>query len=93
MNSPYGLEMVEDCVNCTLRRQSSFCSFSPGPARAIRSARSPQHFSFGSAAVSGRSKAARYLRCLFRPCEVVDNLRLGKNLDSESRRAGRSART
>jgi hypothetical protein len=30
MNSPYGLEMVEDCVNCTLRRQSSFCSFSPG---------------------------------------------------------------
>lgn len=30
MNSPYGLEMVEDCVNCTLRRQNSFCSFSPG---------------------------------------------------------------
>jgi CRP/FNR family transcriptional regulator len=29
MNSPYGLEMVEDCVSCTLRRNHGFCNFSP----------------------------------------------------------------
>lgn len=29
MNSPYGLEMVENCVSCTLREQHRFCNFSP----------------------------------------------------------------
>src|SRR4030095_13899901 len=29
MNRPYGLQMVEDCTNCTMRKNYGFCNFSP----------------------------------------------------------------
>src|SRR5689334_8278105 len=29
MNGPYGLEMIDNCVSCTLRKDRGFCNFSP----------------------------------------------------------------
>jgi len=29
MNTPYGLEIVESCSNCKLRREDCFCNLSP----------------------------------------------------------------
>jgi CRP/FNR family cyclic AMP-dependent transcriptional regulator len=30
MNTPYGLEIIESCLNCTLRKEHSFCNMSYG---------------------------------------------------------------
>jgi hypothetical protein len=33
MNTPYGLELVENCLTCKLRREGWFCSFSREPMK------------------------------------------------------------
>jgi len=35
MHSPYGLELVENCRNCSLRSNGFFCSLSSGPLKAL----------------------------------------------------------
>ena len=35
MHSPYGLELVENCRNCSLRSDGSFCNLSSAPLKAL----------------------------------------------------------
>jgi len=38
MNTPYGLEMVDSCMTCPLRKDHFFCQFSPGVLRTFSAA-------------------------------------------------------
>ena len=35
MRAPYGLEIIESCMNCKVQREGFFCRFSPSVARAV----------------------------------------------------------
>jgi CRP/FNR family transcriptional regulator len=35
MNTPYGLEIIESCMNCTLRKEHSFCNMSYGLLKSL----------------------------------------------------------
>jgi CRP/FNR family transcriptional regulator, cyclic AMP receptor protein len=37
MNTPYGLEIIESCVNCKLRKDKWFCGFSSGTLKSFSS--------------------------------------------------------
>ena len=41
MNTPYGLEIIDNCMTCTLRKDRSFCNLSTGLMRAFSAASHP----------------------------------------------------
>lgn len=64
MNTPYGLNIIDSCVTCTLRRKQWFCGLSPDALRVLAEVSHPAIYP-GSALlfVEGQSPRGAYVLC------------------------------
>ena len=64
MNTPYGLEIIDSCMNCKLRKEHSFCNMSYGLLKSL-SARSHQCTYPGEAVlfVEGQMPRGAFMLC------------------------------
>ena len=64
MNTPYGLEIIENCVSCKLRRDEWFCGLSPEVLKSFRRGQPFEHYP-GSAIlfVEGQSPRGVLVLC------------------------------
>lgn len=64
MNTPYGLEIIDNCLNCTLRRQHSFCNMSGPLLKAFSTASHPGTYPGGAVLfVEGQVPRGAFLLC------------------------------
>jgi CRP/FNR family cyclic AMP-dependent transcriptional regulator len=64
MNTPYGLEIIDNCVNCTLRKQHSFCNMSVPLLKTFSTASHPGTYPGGAVLfVEGQIPRGAYLLC------------------------------
>ena len=64
MNTPYGLEIIENCVDCKLRKDKWFCGFSPEPLRAFSAAGHLTTYPGGALLfVEGQAPRGAYVLC------------------------------
>ncbi len=64
MNTPYGLEIIDSCLNCTLRRQHSFCNMSGPLLKAFSTASHPGTYPGGAVLfVEGQVPRGAFLLC------------------------------
>jgi CRP/FNR family cyclic AMP-dependent transcriptional regulator len=64
MNTPYGLEIIESCVSCKLRRDKWFCGFSPDALQAFSSGSHLTTYPGGALLfVEGQTPRGAYVLC------------------------------
>jgi CRP/FNR family transcriptional regulator len=64
MNTPYGLEIIDSCMNCAMRKQHSFCNMSSELMKAFSSASHPSTYPGGAVLfVEGQIPRGAFLLC------------------------------
>ena len=64
MNTPYGLEIIDSCLNCRLRKQQSFCNMSGTLLKTFSSASHPGTYPGGAVLfVEGQIPRGAFLLC------------------------------
>ncbi|MGH9601061.1 MAG: Crp/Fnr family transcriptional regulator [Terriglobales bacterium] len=64
MRFPYGLQIIESCLTCTLRRDNLFCNLSPEALRSMEAIRSTATYPKGTVLfVEGQNPRGVYLLC------------------------------
>jgi CRP/FNR family transcriptional regulator len=64
MNTPYGLEIVESCQNCNLKRQNAFCNLTPPVLKAFSAVSHQTTFPGGATLfVEGQTPRGVFLLC------------------------------
>ncbi len=64
MNTPYGLEIVENCMSCKLRHERSFCGFSPETLKLLEDMSHLTTYPGGALLfVEGQAPRGAYLLC------------------------------
>ena len=66
MNTPYGLEIIENCVSCKLRQGKWFCGLSADVLKSFSAVQSFEHISRRRGLICGRPDASRRVGTLFR---------------------------
>jgi hypothetical protein len=70
MNTPYGLEIVDNCMNCKSKREECFCNLSAPVLKAF-SAISHQTIYPPGNAFCGRTVAARRVSSVYRKGQAL----------------------
>jgi CRP/FNR family cyclic AMP-dependent transcriptional regulator len=64
MRFPYGLQVIESCLTCTLRKDSLFCNLSPEALRSLEAIRSTATYPKGTVLfVEGQNPRGVFLLC------------------------------
>ena len=64
MNTPYGLNIIDSCVTCTLRRNQWFCGLSPEALKVLADVSHPAVYPGGALLfVEGQSPRGAYMLC------------------------------
>lgn len=64
MNTPYGLEIIEDCMSCKLRRKNWFCGLSPDVLKSFSAASHLSTYPGGAILfVEGQSPRGAFVLC------------------------------
>lgn len=64
MNTPYGLEIIDSCLNCKLRQQQSFCNMSGGLLKAFSAASHQSTYPGGAVLfVEGQMPRGAFVLC------------------------------
>lgn len=64
MNTPYGLEIIESCISCKLRKDQWFCQLSPDPLKLLSSASHLSTYPGGALLfVEGQMARGAYVLC------------------------------
>ncbi len=74
MNTPYGLEIVESCLTCKLRKDHWFCGLSTEVSEIAELGKPSEHVSRRRGPVRRRTDAARRLRAVLGQGEAFDHL-------------------
>ena len=77
MNTPYGLEIIESCLTCKLRKDKWFCGLSPDVLKSFSAASHLEHLPGRGFAVRRRPDTARSLCAVLGQSEAFHDLARG----------------
>jgi hypothetical protein len=93
MNTPYGLEIIESCVACKLRRGQMVLQPFPRGAEVIQRRQPSEHLPRRRCPFRRRPNAARRLRSLLGQGQALDNFSRRESTHSQNGHPGRGSGT
>jgi len=82
MNAPYGLEIIENCVTCKLRKDKWFCGLSPGVLKSFRRFQPLEYVPWRRGLVRGGPDATRRAGAVLGQGQTLDHLSRWQGVDS-----------
>src|SRR5256885_1984716 len=92
MKTPYGLEIIENCLSCKLRRKNWFCGLSPDVLKSFSAASHLSTYPGGGNLVCRGAVATGRIRALLRKGEAFHHFARRQSPHTENGRARRGAR-